>query len=113
MAAKLRLTMSALEASIVPKIEGFLNDAANELKSKKISTPEEGNRILAEAIGYGIAQAFGDSSIQTAFKTGILDTLIAGAVPPVINTAGVPASTMITAVTIPRAVPNPKYVPSV
>jgi len=96
-----RPTVSPLEAIIIPVIKARLESGTGEEILKTESTPEDGSKILIDAISAGINEAF-KSPIMQGMMAAILDTNSA-AVIPIGKTA---YSTIMTPATTPT-VPNP------
>jgi hypothetical protein len=66
----IKFSISVLGKEIEPGIESFIK--ANMTATKNDHTkPEDGAKMLAHAIAYGIAKAFSSSTFQTALKAGI------------------------------------------
>jgi hypothetical protein len=65
-----KFSVSALGNEIEPSIESFIkaNISATENDS---TTPQDGAKMIAHAIAYGIAKAFGSASFQSALLAGV------------------------------------------
>jgi len=68
-----KFSTSPVGKSVATQLQPFI--AANATAMKSGATETEGVQAIAEAIAYGVAKAFADPSMATAFATG-------GAVPP-------------------------------
>jgi hypothetical protein len=66
----IKFSVSALGNEIEPSIESFIKANINATKEDS-TTPEDGAKMIAHAISYGIAKAFGSVSFQTALLAGI------------------------------------------
>lgn len=98
-------TVSSVELNVMNSVKTFLDQMTAEGATRKSSTPNHGNKILAEAIAKGISTALVDPVLQTAFSI-IIDTN-AAAVVPIGATAFSTLSTAVRAKTI----PNPNLIP--
>ena len=98
-------TVSSIELSVMNTVKPFLDQMASEGATKKSSTPEYGNKILAEAIARGISTALVDPVIQTALSI-IVDTN-AAVVTPISSTS----FSVLSAAIRTKSIPNPNLKP--
>ena len=98
-------TISSIEFNVINAVKPFLDQMAKEGASKKSSTPEYGNKILAEAIAKGISTALVDPALQAAFSI-IVDSNLNVIVP-----VGALAFNQIVTSVKTNAIPNPNLKP--
>lgn len=100
-----RQTISPLEASIITTVKDYLKSRADELAESKNTSVDVSVNVMADAITLGINEAFKGPLLHSMIAP-IIDTLIAGAVPPVIPTGTTIITPLLDVGTAPT-VPNP------
>jgi len=83
---QVRFTVSTLGKYLEPKIEAFLKQNIEYMKTQNKATYKIGNEMIANAIVYGIALALSSPIMQSAFAVGIAPP----PVPPSAVTVGGP-----------------------
>jgi hypothetical protein len=97
---QVRFSISALGQYLEPKIESFIMDNVKLVENKRELSSEDGSKIIANAIAYGISLSLSSPILKSAFSLGIAPP----PVPPAVATVGGPVGSMINSALQPNLV---------